>query len=112
MTNERMTEMYEKFAAVAGGPEHQGTPILGGTLIDRMVKLEVTISEVLISLGIAKDVQEAELFLGALVSGRLVAFIADGMPAEGATEVYYDLVKTGFHLGLLAGKIQKDGGAN
>lgn len=113
MTKEqRVREMYEKFVELGGGAQVGETSAFDGTLLERKVKIEVTIPEALISLGIAKDEEEAELFLGSIIAGRLAVFVTEGMSLEGAMDVHYDFLKTGFHLGLLAGKVRERDGAN
>lgn len=104
MTHERMTEMYTKLSQLCG--PHKVEAIKAGQLVGRVVelKLNTTVPEALISLGVARTEEEASTFLAAVIAASVTATV---LGKQEHVQSLYDFIKLGFQIGLLAGKEMK-----
>jgi hypothetical protein len=94
--------MYGKFMEVLGEghPEMKERPVAGGALLEGSLAMEISLPDVLVTLGITKDIEEGKVFVGTLVAGSLLAV------ATGETDpiaMAHNLMKTGFLLALKGG---------
>ncbi len=102
ITQERIKEMYEKFTTLGTVAEREETRKDGGIVTKvATMRLDVTVLDVLISSGVAKDENEAQSFISNLIYGELVA-TATGR--EEGMDAMYNLLKVGFQIGLFAGR--------
>jgi hypothetical protein len=109
---ERINEMQEKFKEVGKGlaTADKTVPIVvnGQKIgIRHGMKLEFSMLDILVSVGVAKDEDEAADFLTSIMNGLHITAESGQIDQFDA---YQELLKTGFYVGLLAGV--KTGTAN
>lgn len=104
MTQERVLEMYKKFISL--GNVRNEVEEKTGDLVNKvtLMKLEVNIPDTLLSLGVAKTVEEAEEFISYVIGSASLAVM---LGKQDGLDAMYDFMKIGFQIGLLAGKEMK-----
>lgn len=106
LSNERQMEIYRKIAAL-GTVEKSRKLDVGVVQGEYMeLKLDVTIPEALVGLGIVTTEKEAENFIVGSIASSLTA-AAVGL--QDGSQALHDLVKFGFFLGTLANRANKGG---
>jgi hypothetical protein len=110
VSKERLIELYENVARLAGGAQEAEKfvkPGISGRRIDLPIG-EINVPDALIGLGVVKDDEEARVLLHSILQSSL-AVIAMGV--DKPLEATFDLVKFGFFLGIQAGRVKVEKGA-
>jgi len=108
LSSERARAMYDKVVALGTQVKQRkfGSLPMSGEATCTSMKLEVTMPEVLVGLGIATTEDEAHEFIIWSVMSAMQAR-AEGIVEKG-DDVLLSLVNCGFFLGLLSNRVNKE----